>query len=77
MLHDTEFITNRNNTHTVLFPIVTIGKKSEKIAPEIMSTDSENESSYACKEKEMLLSKTGKVRKCAAYSEVKHQRSEK
>ena len=49
------------------------GKKSEKIAPEIMSTDSENESSYVCKEKEMLLSKTGKVRKCAAYSEVKHQ----
>ena len=51
-------------------------KKSEKIAPEIMSTDSENESSDACKEKEILLSKsekTGKVRECAAYSEVKHQ----
>ena len=51
-------------------------KESEKIAPEIMSTDSENESSDACKEKEILLSKsekTGKVRECAAYSEVKHQ----
>ena len=51
-------------------------KESEKIAPEIMSTDSDNESSDACKEKEMLLSKsekTGKVRECGAYSEVKHQ----
>ena len=51
-------------------------KESEKIAPEIMSTDSENESSDACKEKEILLSKaerTGKVRECAAYSEVKYQ----
>ena len=51
-------------------------KESEKTAPEIMSTDSENESSNACKEKEMLLSKsekTGKVRECAAYSELKHQ----
>ena len=56
-------------------------KESEKIAPEIMSRDSENESSDACKENEVLLSKsekTGKVRECAAYSEVKHQlRSEK
>ena len=51
-------------------------KESEKIAPQIMSIDSENESSDACKEKEMLLSKneeTGKVRECGAYSEVKHQ----
>ena len=51
-------------------------KEAEKIAPEIISTDSENESPDACKEKEMLLSKsekTGKVRKSAAYSEVKHQ----
>ena len=51
-------------------------KESEKIAPEIMSTDSENKSSDACKEKEILLSKsekTGKVRECGAYSEVKHQ----
>ena len=51
-------------------------KESEKIAPEIMRKDSENESSDACKEKEILLSKaerTGKVRECAAYSEVKHQ----
>ena len=41
-----------------------------------MITYSENESSDACKEKEMLLSKsekTGKVRECGAYSEVKHQ----
>ena len=51
-------------------------KKSEKIAPEIMSTDSENESSDACKVSKTLLSKTektGKVRECGAYSEVKHQ----
>ena len=51
-------------------------KESEKIAPEIMSTGSENESSDACKEKEILSTKsekTGKVRECTAYSEVKHQ----
>ena len=51
-------------------------KESEKIASEIMSTDSENESSDVCKEKEILLSKsekTGKVRECGEYSEVKHQ----
>ena len=51
-------------------------KESDKIAPEIMSTDSENESSDACKEKEILSTKsekTGKVRGCGAYSEVKHQ----
>ena len=51
-------------------------KESEKIAPEIISTDSENESSDVCKEKEILLSKsekTGKVREYGAYSEVKHQ----
>ena len=51
-------------------------KESEKIAPEIMITDSENESSDAWKEKDTLLSKsekTGKVRECGAYSEVKHQ----
>ena len=51
-------------------------KESEKIAPEIMNTDSDNESSDACKEKESLLSKsekTGNVREYGAYSEVKHQ----
>ena len=51
-------------------------KESKKIAPEIMSTDSENESSDACKEKAILSTKNekaGKVRECAAYSEVKHQ----
>ena len=51
-------------------------KESEKIAPEIISTDSENESSDACKEKEILFSKnekTGRVRECGSYSEVKHQ----
>ena len=51
-------------------------KESETISLEIMSTDSENESSDACKEKEIPLSKsekTGKVRESAAYSEVKHQ----
>ena len=51
-------------------------KESEKIAPEIMSTDSENKSFDACKENEMLFSKTentGKVRESGAYSEVKHQ----
>ena len=44
-------------------------KQSEKIKPEILSTDSENGSFDACKEKEMLLSKsemTGKLRKCGA-----------
>ena len=51
-------------------------KESEKISPKKMSTDSEHESSDACKEKEMLSTKserTGKVRECGAYSEVKHQ----
>ena len=51
-------------------------KSGKESAPEIVSTNSENESSDACKEKEMLLSKsekTGKVRESAAYSEVKHQ----
>ena len=51
-------------------------KESEKIAPEIMITDSENEFSDACQEKEILFLKsknTGKVRECGAYSEVKHQ----
>ena len=56
------------------------GKKSvndsEDNSPEIMSTDSENELFDACKEKEILLSKsekTGKIRESGAYSEVKHQ----
>ena len=51
-------------------------QKSEKTSHEIMNTDSENESSDACKEKEILLSKnekTGKIRESGAYSEVKHQ----
>ena len=51
-------------------------KESKESSPEIMSTDSENESSDTCKEKQLLLSKsekTGKVRESAAYPEVKHQ----
>ena len=48
-------------------------KESEKIAPEIISTDSENESSYACKHKNILLPKSEKKRECGAYSEVKNQ----
>ena len=48
-------------------------KESEKIAPEIMRTDSENESSNACKEKQMVFSKSEKTGKVRAYSEVKHQ----
>ena len=43
------------------------------ITPKIMSTDSESESSDACKEKETKSEGRGKVRECAAYSEVKHQ----
>ena len=49
-------------------------KESEKIASEIVSTDSEFLD--ACKEKDIVLSKsekTGKVRESAAYSKVKHQ----
>ena len=48
-------------------------KESEKNAPEIISTGSENESSYACKHKDILLPKSEKKRECDAYSEVKHQ----
>ena len=45
-------------------------KEPEKIAPEVMSTDSETKSFDACKENEMLLPKSEKT---GAYSEVKHQ----
>ena len=51
-------------------------RESEKIVPQIISTDSEIESSDACKEKKILSTKsekTGSVRKCGVYSEVKHQ----
>ena len=51
-------------------------KKSKKIVLEIMSTDSENEPSRTCKEKDIFSTnskKTGKVRECAAYLEVRHQ----
>ena len=48
-------------------------KDSEKIVHKIMSTNSENESSDACKEKETLSEITGKVRESAAYSEAKYQ----
>ena len=44
-------------------------KESEKV----MSTESENESSDMCKEVEIVLSRSEKVRGSAAYSEVKHQ----
>ena len=50
-------------------------KESEESSPEVMSSDSENESSDTCEKKEILLSKsdkTGMVRESAAYSEVKH-----
>ena len=48
-------------------------KELEKIEPEIMSIDSENESSDACKAKSTKIEKTGKVGECGSYSEVKHQ----
>ena len=48
-------------------------KESEKIVHKIMSTNSENESSDACKEKETLSEITEKVRESAAYSKTKYQ----